>query len=154
MQVRPARPADYPALARHFRASWQRDLGMSYPLPWIRRYLREGHRIEILGDQFFVACEGREVVGSMSVVFWEPDMAELRDWYVDPAVRGKGGGKQLFTAAMRACKRKRIRKVFAFVLPPVAGFFLARGFRQEGILKEHAAPGEDLIAVACFLRKK
>ena len=139
------------ALADLLIGYWK-ERGMTYSSQWTHRYLTEGHRIEILGEAFFVAVEKGDVVGSMSLVFWEPDVAEMRDFFVLPKFRKYGVGNKLLDAVLKECERRKIRKVFAYVLPEAEGFFLKRGFRKEGTLKEHYQKGEDLIAIGKLLR--
>ncbi|MBI4021613.1 MAG: GNAT family N-acetyltransferase [Candidatus Aenigmarchaeota archaeon] len=151
MKVAPLSKRQEPGLNRLLREYWE-TRGMRYSAAYTRRYLREGHRIEILGDRFFVAVDGQEVIGCASVVFQEPEVAELRDLFVRPAWRNRGVANQLLLASVAACRTRKVRKVFALVFPEVADLYRAHGFREEGRLRSHFARGEDLLIVARFLR--
>lgn len=132
--------------------SYWKTRDMDYPKEWAMRYIEEGHRTEIVEDKFFAALDGKEVVGSMSVVLWEGELAGLRDLYVKPEYRGKGTGSQLFEEALKFCQEKKVRKITAKIFPDLLPLVKKQGFTEEGILRSHFTPGEDLIVVAKFLR--
>jgi len=106
---------------------------------------------EIMEDRFFVALESGEVVGSMSVILWVGNRAEMRDFFVKPEFRAKGVGEQIYQRVESFCKDKGVGKLFAFVLPAVVDFFTKHGFEVEGRLKGACKNSEDLVAIGKFL---
>jgi len=132
-------------------ASYWKTRNMPYSKEWALDYIKEGHGKELEDEVFFIAEDDGKVVGSIAILFWVGKRAEMRDFVVDPAFRGKGMGKQLFEHVLAECEKRHVQKVFAFVLPETAGFFLKRGFEQEGLLKGHAKAGEDVVAIGRML---
>jgi len=139
-------------LAKHLISYWK-TRGMNYSQKWAENYVTKGHREEILGDKFFVAVENGFVVGSMSVILWKRDIAELRDFYVKPEYRNKGIGRKLLERALDFCRRKDMRKIHAELFPQYFHFFKKYGFYKEGVLRSHYAEGEDLLVIGKFLKK-
>ncbi len=139
-------------LAEHLVSYWN-TRKMKYSTKWAENYVAKGHREEIIGDKFLVAIENGKVAGSISIVLWEKDLAELRDFYVKPEYRKKGIGRALLEEALRFCKKKKIRKVHGKLFPQYLPFFRQYGFQSEGKLKSHFAEGEDLIIIGKFLKK-
>ncbi len=128
--------------------------GMEYSLTWAKEYVLEGHRKEIKDDVFFVAKEREEILGCISLILSEGDVAELRDLVVEPAHRGKGIGERLVEYAQQWCVQNKVRKLFCCTFPHTQGFWLQQGFMIEGALKSHFKEGEDLVIMSKFIKKE
>ena len=142
-------PKDIAGASRILREYWK-TRGMSYSQEWTRNYLKQGHKTEIKKDMFFVAKDKNKVIGTMSIIIYEGDVAELRDFLVDNAYRGQGVGKSMMSELMQIIQKQKVRKIYALVFPD-CGFYLKMGFKQEGLLKDHFVKGEDLAIVSKFL---
>lgn len=150
MEIKERKDGHDEKLAKLLRNYWEtRD--MDYSQEWTKEYIREGHRNEIIEDKFFVAEEGDEVVGSLSVILWEGGVAELRDFFVKEGYRKEGAGKKLFEKAYEFCRGRNARKIHAKIFPYLWDFFRKQEFKAEGILHDHFKEGEDLIVVGKFL---
>ena len=138
-------------LAKHFVAYWN-TRKMKYSVKWAENYIETNHRNEIIGGKFLIAIEDGKIVGSMSVVLWQKDLAELRDFYVKPNYRNKGVGRKLLEATLEFCKKKNVRKIHAKLFPQYFKFFKEYGFFKEGKLRSHFAEGEHLIIIGKFMK--
>ena len=150
MRPQPLTKKDIPAAAKILRTYWK-SRGMTYSEKWTQDYLTKGHATEMKKDLFFVAKEKGKVIGTMSVIIYEGDVAELRDFVVDPKLRGKGFGKQIASETLEILRKQKVRKIYALVYPEYEDFWKKYGFEREGLLKDHFAKGEDLAIVSKFL---
>lgn len=140
-------------LAKFLRSYWEtRD--MSYPQEWAEKYIKEGHKIEIIDDKFFTARDKDEIIGSVSLIFWEGGVAEMRDFFVKEGHRSEGIGKKLFERAYKECRNRNVRKIHAKIFPYLWNFFKGQGFKSEGLLHDHFEEGEDLMIVGKFLSEE
>ncbi len=116
MKIRKARAGDIPAIHRiieHYAA-----LGVLLPRDPddIRKHLRG----------FIVAADGRQMIGCVSLEFYNVGLAEIRSLAVNPEIRGQGLGTQLLKAALDLATELKLSRVFALTSSP--RFFLAQGF--------------------------
>ncbi len=142
---------DVSATARLLREYWE-TRGMKYSQTWAEGYVRKGHKAEIKEDLFFTAKDGEKVLGAMSVIIYEGNVAELRDFVVDPEFRGKGLGHKIISEILTILKERKVRKACALIFRQYEEFYKEFGFGKEGILKSHFAEGEDLMIVSKFLK--
>ena len=63
-------------------------------------------------DQFWFAQAGEKIVGAIAVVAHSDERAQLRWFILDPAIRGRGFGKQLLAKALDYCREKKFTTVF------------------------------------------
>ena len=144
---------DQSAVAKLLTAYWaERGLG-EYGQEWAEAYLVEGHKKEIAADEFFVYEENGEIIGVIALVTDVSNIAQIRDMVIKPEYRKKGIGKKMIQALLEKAKERKIRKIFAFVLPHPQTVNAATelGFEKEGVLKSHFAEGEDLTIFSKFL---
>ncbi len=81
-------------------------------------------------------------------------LAGLDEIGVAPEAAGKGVGRQLFQAALKAWRERRMRKVWtdaASINPGAKQFYLKMGFVEEGIMRNHFFDGVDETVLALFL---
>lgn len=149
MEIQSVKEEHIKSLAKHLAYYWKAR-GLDYSEQWAEEYVREGHKKEIVEDRFFVALENGKVIGSMSVILWEGRLAELRDLFVKEEFRGKGIADALFEACLKYSKEKKARKIIALIFPYLFGFFEKRGFVREGLLKNQAKDGENLVIMSKF----
>tara|TARA_Y100000310_G_C20702951_1_gene831782 strand:+ start:3648 stop:4211 length:564 start_codon:yes stop_codon:yes gene_type:complete len=142
-----------PAVATLLRSYW-RDRKMIYTQKWAEDYITVGHKVELKREQTFVLLDKNKVLGTIAVLLWEGNVAELRDFVVKKEQRNKGLGKKLLEFALDWCKRNNVRKVFALVSQDLRSFFESYQFILEGFLKNHFKEGEHLLLVSFFPEKK
>ena len=134
--------------------SYWKERNLDYSLRWAKEYIIDGHKKEIKDDIFFVAKENEDVLGCISVIIYEGNLAELRDFVVGKNSRRKGIGRQLFEYAYNWCLQNNIRKIYCLSFPYLRGFWIRNGFMLEGELKSHFKDGEDLIIFSKLLKKE
>ena len=137
-------------IATLLRDYWK-ERGYRYTNAWAKNYLQKGHATEIKQDLFFVLQEGKDIIGTISLMVYEGNVAELRDFVIKEAYRGKGYGEPLLEHALQWCKKHKIRKVIALTFPNTKAFYVRYKFVQEGYLRSHFAPHEDLIIMSRFM---
>lgn len=145
----PLSVVDRVTVARLLVAYWK-ERGMDHSEDWAIDFLDEGHGKEIILDQFFTFRED-EVKGTVSLITFEGNVAEIRDLVVGPEFRGQGYGKKIIHDLEKFAKEEKVRKLYAYVFPDVEGFYTKLGYEKEGLLKSHFKEGEDLVIVAKFL---
>ncbi len=75
----------------------------------------------------FVVCEdGPKIVGICALEIVWADLAEVKSLAVDPALQGRGIGRQLVTATIEEARRLQIQRAFALTYEQ--GFFEKLGF--------------------------
>jgi len=129
-----------------------KERGMSkYNQKYAEKYILEGHKKEIKLDRFFVYKEKQSVVGMISLIVQEGNVAEMRDLVVDPQYRNKGYGKKIIEETIEIAKRLKIRKLYVLTFSQLTKFYKSLGFKKEGVLKDHFAEGENLTIMSKFL---
>jgi N-acetylglutamate synthase-like GNAT family acetyltransferase len=82
-------------------------------------------------DDWIVAVESDQVVGCVSLVFYNGDLCEIRSLAVDPEKRGLGMGCALIEAALDLARERQICRVLT--LTRAAHLFEKLGFKQVSI---------------------
>ncbi len=130
-------------------ADYWRERGMSkYNQKYAEKYILEGHRKEIKFDRFFVYKEKGHIVGVISLIVQEGDVAEMRDLVVDPQYRKMGYGKKIIEELLILSQKLKVRKVHVLTFSRLTKFYKQLGFKKEGVLKSHYAKGEDLTIMS------
>jgi ribosomal protein S18 acetylase RimI-like enzyme len=137
---RPARPADYDAIAAVVDDWWGRPVLGALP----RLFLDHFHATSRVVD----GAAGPEafLVGFLSPS--EPDWAYIQFVGVSPAARGRGLARQLyeeFFALARAGGRRRVGAVTGPVNARSVAFHRAMGFAVTGPVAGYDGPGHDKI---------
>ncbi|HLD57947.1 MAG TPA: GNAT family N-acetyltransferase [archaeon] len=127
--------------------------GMSqYTNGYARKYLSQGHAKEIKFDKFFVLKSAtQDAVAVVSLIVYDGDVAEIRDFVVDKKYRGKGYGRKIVEELIEKAKKLKVRKLFSLASDKNTGFYKHLGFKKEGVLKDHFSKGEDLTIFSKFL---
>jgi N-acetylglutamate synthase-like GNAT family acetyltransferase len=120
MPVRKARPSDF---ARIRELAARDDLDYE----------------DMEADRFWVAVEGGRVVGACGLAA-HPDCLELRSLAVEEPSRGRGWGRRLVAAVLRAADRD----VYLTTIRP--GFFEAAGFGPASVVPPSMVKDEALCA--------
>jgi N-acetylglutamate synthase-like GNAT family acetyltransferase len=133
-------------------ADYWKDRGMSrYDAAWAEEYLLEGHKKEIVSDEFFIYSEGSEHMGVIALITYASGVAEVRDMVLKPEHRGKGLGKKMLEELIGITSKRGIRKLYALVFPQYESLYASAGFRKEGVLVDHFTKGEDLLFMGRIL---
>ena len=116
MTVRRARTDDAPAIHGLIGRYAGQQLLLPRPIDDIYSRIRD----------FWVATEGREVVGCAALRIWWFDLAEVRSLAVDASAGGRGHGGRLVEAVAGEAQRYGVRALFA--LTRIEPWFVAHGF--------------------------
>src|SRR3989344_2493687 len=125
-----------------------KERGMEYDLKCTEQYLIEGHKNELKDDITFSVKNDGILIGIISVVVFEGDLAELRDFVIKEGMRGQGYGTKTLKLILDWCKDNQIRKVMSLIFPKHEQFLAKLGFAREGYLKDHFINGEDLLIMS------
>ncbi|MBN1122150.1 MAG: GNAT family N-acetyltransferase [Anaerolineae bacterium] len=82
-------------------------------------------------DDWIVSVEGDQVVGCVSLVFYNGDLCEIRSLAVDPEKRGLGIGVALVEASLELARERRMSRVLT--LTRAARLFEKLGFQEKSI---------------------
>jgi ribosomal protein S18 acetylase RimI-like enzyme len=135
---RPARPADYDAIAAVVDGWWGRPVLAALP----RLFLDHFHASSLMVDS--PAGPRAFLVGMLSPS--EPDWAYIQFVGVSPAARGQGLARQLyeeFFALARGDGRSLVGAVTAPVNTGSVAFHRAMGFTVTGPVADYDGPGRD-----------
>ena len=151
MKILELKKEDIPKIATLLRNYWK-ERSMIYSQKWTENYLKKGHSTEIKKEKFFVLKEKNNIIGYISVIIWESNLAELRDFVIEKKFRRKGYGKKLLNFALNWCEKNKIRKIIALTFPKYKGFLEKFNFKEEGFLKNHFKKGENLYFMSKQLK--
>jgi ribosomal protein S18 acetylase RimI-like enzyme len=138
--ARPARPADYDAIAAVLDDWWGRPVLGALP----RLFLDHFHDSSLVVDG--AAGPQAFLVGILSPS--EPDRAYVQFVGVSPAARGQGLARQLYEEFFALARRDGRRLVSAVTAPVNSGsvaFHRAMGFAVTGPVDGYDGPGHDKI---------
>lgn len=153
MDIKKTEGEDLQPVASLLRSYWK-ERGMGYDQEWTIEYLTKGHAAEIKKDQSFVLKDNDKLIGTVAVIIYEGDVAEIRDLVVKKEYRGKGYGKKLLEFILEHSQRNEVRKVFALIFQQYRFLFEKQQFTLEGFLKDHFKDGEHLLIMSRMLKKK
>ncbi len=103
---------------------------------------------------YFIAEDGKKIIGCQRASIIDLDLAELRTLCVDEEHRRKGIARELIAATIVFLKKKKMRKVVARTKSDnKASINLLRkaGFKREGHFREHFRKNVDIIQWYRFL---
>ena len=97
MKIRKANGLDGGAIRKLIRA---------YPDKLVQEHLpRTG--------EFFIAIEGKKIIGCCALAVYSKRLAEIRSLAVDQEFQGKGIGSALIDACMKEAKRRKVYEVLS-----------------------------------------
>ncbi len=128
-----------------------RSRGMQYSLEYALEYLKKEHTIEILEDNLFVIRNKEGAAELASLIVYEGNVGEIRDFTIKEEFRSKGFGSKLLSYILEFAKRRNLRKVFVLALSNANEFYKKNGFKGEGRLKSHFKKCENLTIMSKFL---
>jgi GNAT superfamily N-acetyltransferase len=143
--IRRAQPADaavLTALALRSKAHW------GYPEDFMRACEAElrvtAENIDDPGLAYFVALQGDDVAGFAALEFIGGPIAELEALFVEPALIGRGFGRELIQFAIRVAESRGITRLLIQGDPHAEDFYLAAGARPTGERESGSIPGRML----------
>lgn len=110
------------------------------------------------GGNFWIAFSDKQVIGTVSLIYFEHNKVALRKMFVHKDFRGKekGIGLLLLKRAIDWCKEKNFEDIYlgtVEILAAARRFYLKNGF--ESITKENLPPNFPLMPVdTLFYHKK
>ena len=84
-------------------------------------------------ERIWIAEKDKKIVGSVAIVKFSDDQAQLRWLLVHPKFRGSGLGKTLVEKAIQFSKIKKYRSIFLWtldILPAAAKLYQSSGFEK------------------------
>lgn len=152
MKIEPLNKKNIDECSKMLSTYWK-SIGENYSINYAKKYIKQGHRTEIIGDKFFILKEKGEIAGIISLILFCDTSAEVRDFYIKPRFRGKGYGDTLLKYLIGWAKKNRLRMVFAKSLKYSLNLFKKHGFKQEGKLKDFFVKGIDVYFMTKHFRK-
>lgn len=137
MIVRPAAPADLPALTRIDRQAQAGDRPAGY---WADELARPHARVAVLAD-------GDTVLG-FTATWWIAGEVELHDIVVDVAARGRGLGRRLLAALLAEAGAQPVFLEVRADNVPARALYARAGFSETGIRRRYYADGTDAVLYA------
>ena len=101
-------------------------------------------------DDWQVAVDGDKVIGCVSLVYFNPQVCELRSLAVSPDYQGNGLGGQLIDAAVDMARQKEMQRVLT--LTRAVRLFERQGFHLDRVLNFPEKVWQDCSA--CPLRNQ
>jgi amino-acid N-acetyltransferase len=120
-QIQPARVADIPDIL----ALFAEEVAAGRMLPRDKEKMASGIQ------DWRVALKDDQVIGCVSLVFYNPDLCEVRSLAVDPAHRKNGLGRKLVESALALAKERAAAQVLT--LTRASGLFERCGFQIDDI---------------------
>ena len=155
--IRPALPADTPALVR-----LTADTGVfkHHEVDVLQEILDDFHADEMGEHHVAVVCEHEgQVVG---YAYYAPDVMTDGSWYiywiaVSPTLHGKGIGRELLLHAEDDIHRRNGRVLFIETssqpsYEPTRRFYLRQGYTVTGVLLDFYTDGDDMVIFRKRLR--
>ena len=108
-------------------------------------YVARGFADFVLSDETDKGCiwlaeaEGN-IIGSIAIVKFSEDIAQLRWYLVVPGFRGIGLGKKLISEALAYCRDQQFKSVFLWTtseLSAAAQLYIKSGFRKTEVKTHH-----------------
>lgn len=121
---------------------------MNYSKKWTKEYITKGHIKEIKKDQFFAIKERNKTIGFFSLILYEGDVIELRDFVIKGVYREKGYAIKTLKDILKYCQKIRVRKIFLLTDEKFVNTLESLGFYKEGELKNHFIKGENLVIMS------
>ena len=82
MEIAQLAKKDVSRVASLLKQYWMTERNMPYTLAWAKQYVEKGHARDIKNDFFFVLKHKNVIVGCISLVHYEGDVGEIKDFVV------------------------------------------------------------------------
>ena len=92
-------------------------------------------------DDWLVAVHGDEIIGCVSLVFFNSQFCEIRSLAVHPNYRNNGLGSELIKAVLDLANRRKVQRVLT--LTRSVGLFESLGFRHVQVANFPAKVWQD-----------
>ena len=119
-----------------------------------RTFLEEGHVAAVAYEDTFLAEQEGKLAGMLGLVVYEGGLAKIRTFFMKPAFRGKGNGEAFLSFLLALLERSGVRKVTVHAFPETKQLYARLGFSQEGLLRDHFRPDEDVVLMSLFFDKQ
>ncbi len=130
------RPGDMGTIIYLHGVIYEKEYGFDHTFePYVAEPLSKFILYQTDRERIWIAQKDKKIVGSVAIVKFSDDQAQLRWLLVDPEVRRLGLGKYLVEKAIQFSRLKDYRSVFLWTLDilPVA----AKLYQSEGFKKTH-----------------
>ena len=111
---------------------YEKEHGFDYTFePYVAEPLSKFILFQSDRERIWIAQKDEKIVGSVAIVKFSDDQAQLRWLLVHPDVRGLGLGKTLVKKAIQFSKLKGYRSIFLWtlnILPAAAKLYQSSGF--------------------------
>jgi GNAT superfamily N-acetyltransferase len=131
-------------------AALNAELTAMFPEPGATHFSLESTEVEIDSGAFLIAYVDAIAVGCGAVRRLDPERAELKRMYVDPAVRGQGIGRALVAALEGEARLLGVARVVLETgtrLAPAIGLYQAMGYVRVALFGEYLASPDTSL---CF----
>ncbi len=150
MSLRELEENEVEEIAEVLVENWQRK-NLDYDKDWAIDYLKNGHDKEVEEEHFYVYEENGEKKAFASLVKDVNGVVEIRDEGLLPGVKDKQTMTMLLMQLISEATAMNARKIFCLTPFDKIQTFRELEFEQEGILKNHFKPGQDLVIMSRFL---
>lgn len=113
---------------------YEKEYGFDYTFePYVAEPLSKFVLFQSDKERIWIARQNEKIVGSVAIVKFSEDQAQLRWLLVHPAARGFGLGKTLVEKAIQFSKYMGYRSIFLWtlnILPAAAKLYQSSGFKK------------------------
>jgi N-acetylglutamate synthase-like GNAT family acetyltransferase len=128
------KPGDMGTIIYLHGVIYEKEYGFDYTFePYVAEFLSKFILFKSDREKIWIAQKDEKIVGSVAIVKFSDDQAQLRWLLVHPEVRGLGLGKTLVEKAIQFSKTKGYRSIFLWtlnILPAAAKLYQSSGFRK------------------------
>ena len=116
-------------------------------------YILRGHEADTTVDKFFVYKKDNEVIGVISLLVYDKNMAEIKDLVVKREFRGKGIGKEMVEYLIKMAEEYS-RQIAALVRQENKMFYEKLGFKASETVKEDIVLDENIFVMTLAIKPK
>jgi GNAT superfamily N-acetyltransferase len=134
------KPGDIGAIVRMHGLIYAKEYGFDHTFEaYVAGPLAECVRAAFPRDCIWIAEKGERIVGCIAIVAASPNVAQLRWFLVDPAVRGCGLGKRLLNESLAFCKGVGYKSIILWTVSSLTS--AGQLYRSVGFEKVEEKPG-------------
>ena len=136
--IRPFRETDVDFVISRQLSLYASEYGFTSET-WIS-YLTGGvhdfvNRFDSKRDCMYILEKNKVPSGCIAITHTDEATAQLRFYFLEPAVRGQGAGRKLIDRAIDFCREKKYEQVFLWTFSTLAAarlLYAGRGFQMRG----------------------